>query len=462
MRKMALVGDRQWVPLVTGGEVRRLDLDYAATAPCALQVRDAVDEILPWYGSVHRGDGFPSAVCTELQEACRESVRAFTGARPDDTVIFTRNTTDSLNLLAHALPEDGEVFGFATEHHANLLPWDRRTVHRLPVPDSPAHALELLDAALASAARAAGRGGGARLVTLAGASNVTGEVWPVAELAGVARRFGARTAVDAAQLAPHRPLDMAGWDVDYVAFSGHKLYAPYGAGALVGRPDWLDAAPPYLAGGGATRQVDLPAVDWAPSPQRHEAGSPNFLGNYALATACELLHAPLRSGLVVQEQRLAALLERELARIPGLTVHRMWDARHPKVGTVTFSVRGVASGLLSAALSAEHGIAVRTGRFCAHPLVKHLLGEGHADGAALRASIGAGITEQDISDFAWALARLVERGPAWSYRRDGARFVPDPDPRPMPALSHGARVQLRAAERRAEAPLAPVGAACGG
>ncbi|MFJ9415343.1 aminotransferase class V-fold PLP-dependent enzyme [Streptomyces sp. NPDC101227] len=460
MEKLTLVGDRQWVPLVTGGEVRRLDLDYAATAPCAAQVRDAVDEILPWYGSVHRGDGFPSAVCTELQEACRESVRAFAGARPDDTVIFTRNTTDSLNLLAHALPADCEVFGFATEHHANLLPWERRAVHRLPVPEGPAHALALLDAALASAAP--GGGGGSRLVTVAGASNVTGEVWPVAELARVARRYGARIAVDAAQLAAHRPLDMSGWDVDYVAFSGHKLYAPYGAGALVGRPDWLDAAAPYLAGGGATRHVDLQTVDWAPSPQRHEAGSPNFLGNYALATACELLHASLRSGLVEEEERLTALLERELAGIPGLRVHRMWDERHPRVGTVTFTVRGHEPGLLSAALSAEHGIAVRTGRFCAHPLVKHLLGDGQDGGNAVRVSIGAGITEQDISDFTWALAGLVERGPAWSYRAEGARFVPDPDPRPMPELSHGARVRLRAAERRERSVRTPVGAACGG
>ncbi|MGW1198636.1 aminotransferase class V-fold PLP-dependent enzyme [Streptomyces sp. NPDC002536] len=462
MGKLAMVGDRQWVPLVTGGEVRRLDLDYAATAPCATRVRAAVDEILPWYGSVHRGDGFPSTVCTELQEACRESVRAFTGARPDDTVIFTRNTTDSLNLLAHALPEECEVFGFATEHHANLLPWERRTVHRLPVPDSPEHALALLDAALAAATRSGGRAGGSRLVAIAGASNVTGELWPVAELARVARRYGARTVVDAAQLAPHRPVDMSGWDVDYVAFSGHKLYAPYGAGVLVGRSDWLDSAAPYLAGGGATRHVDLPTVAWAPSPQRHEAGSPNFLGNYALATACELLYDPLRSGLVEEEQRLTALLERELARIPGLHLYRMWDERHPKVGTVTFSVQGWEPGLLSAALSAEYGIAVRTGRFCAHPLVKHLLGNSHGSGSALRASIGAGITEQSISDFAWALARLVERGPAWTYRADGERFVPDPDPRPMPTLNHGAQVRLRAVERRAEAPRVPVGAGCGG
>src|SRR5262249_53971201 len=152
-------------------------------------------------------------------------------------------------LLARSLPEPTSVVLFDTEHHAALLPWRGPWVRRLQTPPSTDQAIVALDAALTMAPS------GPRLVVVTGASNVTGEPWPIAELAEVARRHNARVALDAAQLAPHRPIDIQAWDVDYVALSGHKLYAPFGAGALIGRGDWLQAAEPYLAGGGATQQV---------------------------------------------------------------------------------------------------------------------------------------------------------------------------------------------------------------
>jgi selenocysteine lyase/cysteine desulfurase len=247
---LRVVGASAPVPVTGGTTVPYANLDYAASAPCLEAVRDALDTALPYYSSVHRGAGYASQVTTDRYERARETVRAFVGAWQRDAVVFTRNTTDAMNLLAHALPRGTTVVVFDSEHHASLLPWQRgHRVVRLPAPDSPTAAVTAAGEALRAAPS------GPRLLVVTAASNVTGELWPVAELARVAREHGARIAVDAAQFVPHRPFDMAAADVDYVAFSGHKLYAPFGAGCLVGRADWLRAAEPYLLGGGATDGV---------------------------------------------------------------------------------------------------------------------------------------------------------------------------------------------------------------
>ena len=227
---LPVVGGDLAVPLVTGERVRYVNLDCAASAPCLRAVHEAVTGLLPWYSSVHRGAGFASAVMTEAYGAAREIIAAHVGAGPDDQVVFTRNTTDSLNLLASALPEDTTVVCFASEHHANLLPWRRGRFVQLPIPPSPEVALARVEDALRTLTSRH------RLLAVTGASNVTGEIWPVAELAALAHRYGARIAVDAAQLAPHRAVDMAALGVDYLALSGHKLYAPFGAGVLARIP----------------------------------------------------------------------------------------------------------------------------------------------------------------------------------------------------------------------------------
>ncbi len=238
-----------------------INLDYAATAPCLKAAADAVNELLPWYGSVHRGAGALSQRCTLEYERARQTVGDFVGARPDDHVVFTRNTTDSLNLLAHALPRGTTVVTFASEHHANLLPWPNPV--RLPVPASRAEAVRSLALALAEIRR---QGDCPVLVSVTGASNVTGELWPVRELADIAHRFRARIAVDAAQLAPHVPVSLE--HIDYLALSGHKLYAPFGIGVLAGRADWLDDAIPLTKGGGATARVGDATHDihWTTGP----------------------------------------------------------------------------------------------------------------------------------------------------------------------------------------------------
>jgi selenocysteine lyase/cysteine desulfurase len=391
-------------------------------------VREAVDAALPWYASVHRGAGYASQVTTRLFERCRGSVRRFLGARPDDAVLFTRNTTDSLNLLAHALPAGSTVVVFETEHHASLLPWSDHRVLRLPAPASPADAVTAVTDALRACPT------GPRLVCVTGASNVTGELWPVADLARAAHANGARIVLDAAQLAPHAALDVTALDVDYVAFSGHKLYAPFGAGVLVGRPDWLAAADPYLRGGGATREVGAEHVVWADLPERQEAGTPNVLGAVALAAACDALAAADRHQLAAEEAALLERLRRGLARIPGVRELALFDPDHPRVGIVAFTVDGWDCGKLAAALSAEYGIGVRDGLFCAHPFVRHLTGIANSGcaGTAARASIGLGTTAEQVDRLVEAVGRLVRSGARWEYHRVDGRFQPTPDPRPWP------------------------------
>ncbi|MGC4787053.1 aminotransferase class V-fold PLP-dependent enzyme [Micromonospora sp. DT178] len=413
-------------PLDVLGVPGQVNLDYAATAPCARAAADAVAELLPWYASVHRGAGALSRRCTLAYERARQTVGDFLGARADDHVVFTRNTTDALNLLARALPAGTTVVTFGGEHHANLLPWPRGSV-RLPVPEEPAGAVRALDAALGELRRPDARGpsGPARpgagqgppvLVAVTAASNVTGERWPVAELARVARRHGARIAVDAAQLAPHAPVDVAALDVDYLALSGHKLYAPFGTGVLVGRADWLDAAPPYLAGGGATSHVGAATHDvrWATGPARHEAGTPNLLGAVALAAVCAALADADRAALHDAEQALLTRLRAGFAALPHVLELRMFGPAAPRVGIVSFVVAGRDSAEVAAELAATYGIGVRDGLFCAHPLARRLLGEAAARSGrrdlpptALRASIGLGSTTGHVDRLLAALAALA-------------------------------------------------------
>jgi selenocysteine lyase/cysteine desulfurase len=312
-----------------------------------------------------------------------------------------------MNLLSHALPRGTTVVVFESEHHASLLPWQRgNRVVRLPAPDSPAAAVAAAGEALGSAPS------GPRLLVVTAASNVTGELWPVTELARVARAHGARIAVDAAQLVPHRPFDMAALDVDYVAFSGHKLYAPFGAGCLVGRADWLRAAEPYLLGGGATAGVG-DHVTWTADPQqRHEAGTPNVLGVVALAAACEALTD--WDALIAEEEGLLDRLRTGLTAIPGVRELSLWGGATPRVGIVSFVVEGRDSRAVATALSDRYGIGVRDGKFCAHPFMRRLLGEGSGgcdsgDGTALRASFGIGTTREHIDRLLTALRRLSLR-----------------------------------------------------
>ncbi|GAA2210355.1 aminotransferase class V-fold PLP-dependent enzyme [Nonomuraea monospora] len=404
----AVLGADLEVPVKGGRLVGYANLDYAASAPCLEPVSAAVAAALPAYSSVHRGAGYASQLTTARYEQARHTVRAFVGARPDDAVIFTRNTTDATNLLAGCLPAGTTTVVFDTEHHASLLPWPEAV--RLAPPAFPGEAVRAADEALAAI-------DGPKLLVVTAASNVTGELWPIAALAHIAHRHGARILVDAAQLVPHRKLNLTALDLDYVAFSGHKLYAPFGAGVLIGRRDWLAEGKPYLAGGGAVRSVGVAeeGTEWHDDPEpRHEAGTPNVLGAIALAAACDALTATGWTELVAEEERLIARLRSGLAAIAGVRELSLWGDDHPRVGIVSFTVAGYTAREVAEALSGEYGIGVRDGKFCAHPFVRHLLGS--ADGgceddtaSAVRASIGIGSTQEHVDRLIEAVRDLVSR-----------------------------------------------------
>lgn len=436
---LPVVGHDLQAPLIHGGSIRYANLDYAASAPALAEVAAHLNEVLPYYASVHRGAGFASQVSTSLYENARLIVADFVNARPDDTVIFTRNTTDSLNLLAGCVASilarkgrvagnantHGEVLYLDIEHHANLLPWQALPHRSVVAAGSIAATLARVETAL--------RAGNVLLLAVTGASNVTGEVLPVAELAALAHRYGARIVVDAAQLAPHRRIDVSASGIDYLAFSGHKLYAPFGAGVLLGRSDWLDDGAPHLAGGGAVKEVRLESTRWTQGPARHEAGSPNVLGAATLAKAAGILGALDTQQWAQHEAVLRAHVIAGLQALPGATVHSIFsDAQsYPhcsSIGVVNFSLTGYDSGLVAAYLAAEHGVGVRDGKFCAHPLLNRL---GLASGS-LRASFGVGSSLADVQRLIEGVTALLRDGLGSDYVVDTGRWVPVNDHRNYP------------------------------
>jgi selenocysteine lyase/cysteine desulfurase len=422
----AVVGAVLRVPTLTG-EVDYANLDHAASTPALTAVKAAVDTALQTYSSVHRGNGYASRITTAWYEQAREEVARFVGARADDLVVFTRNTTDGMNLLARCLPRGTEVFVFETEHHSTLLPWQGVhgvAVTTLPVPSSVEHALDDLETALVVS------GARHRLVVVAGASNVTGEIWPVNEVVALARRYRARVAVDAAQLAPHRAIDLSASGVDYVAFSGHKLYAPFGTGVLAGRADWLDQGQPYLRGGGATQRVTTTGATWVSGAARHEGGSPNVIGAIAVAAACATISAR-REAIETHEAALLARLRTGLDALPGVDTWSIFGDDHDRVAVLPFTIERFDSSLVSAILSAEHGIGVRDGKFCAHILVDELLEDpwGDVPATAVRVSIGLANTEEHVDRLVAAVAQLAAHGPSRRYTRTAEGWVAEDDDR---------------------------------
>lgn len=422
-----LIGADLEVPVVPSGTRRLVHLDHAASAQPLRAVIDAVNAFLPWYASVHRGAGFPSTVSGDALDDARRRVARFVGARDDDVVVWTRNTTDALNLLSRSLPPDTTVVTLDLEHHANLLPWRGHTAVHVDTPPQRSAIPDVVDGVLAAVTT------GHALVSVTGASNVTGELLPIADIAAVAHRHGARIVVDAAQLAAHRRVDIAAADVDYVVFSGHKLYAPFGAGALVGRADWLDRGPAYLAGGGAVRNVTVADVEWLSAPARHEGGTPNVVGAVAIAAACAALEA---IGLDEVAAHDAALIDRLLGGLATLDhdVRPLSLFGTPGEAGIVALAFDQPTDLIAAALSAEHAIATRDGAFCAHPLMRRLndVDDDHPAPSALRLSVGLGTTSDDIDTFVDALDLLLTRGSVATYALAGGRLAPNPDPRPRP------------------------------
>jgi cysteine desulfurase / selenocysteine lyase len=371
-----VVGADCAVPPACGSLRRCINLDNAASTPALQAVLQAVVDFMPWYASVHRGAGYKSQLATQRFEQARATIAAFFAADARDQVIFGKNSTEAINKLSYrlALAPHDLVLVSQLEHHSNDLPWRARArVMRIRADANGAldeeHAAHLLR-------QHAGR---VRLLAVTGGSNVTGHMPRVHRLAALAHAAGARILVDAAQLAAHRRVVMGALDdpqhIDYLALSGHKMYAPFGVGALIGRRDTFEQGEPEMRGGGTIRFVSDDAVAWAAAPDRDEAGSPNVVGAIALAAAMDELERLGMDAIAAHEARLVARALQGLAGVPGLQLYGDADPRRAaqRLGVIPFNLQPLSHALLAAALSAEHGIGVRNGCFCAHPYVTHLL-----------------------------------------------------------------------------------------
>jgi len=376
-----IVGINQEVPLLDGSHVTYVNLDNAASTPALTYVKEKMDEAQVYYSSVHRGSGFKSLLSTQLYEEAREIVRDFVGAdRQRDVVIFCKNTTEALNILAHRFPfQPGDmVLTTAMEHHSNDLPWRARA--------QVIHAGVNLDGSLDMddfSAKLKHYAGKIKLVAVTGASNVSGFMNPLHDIAEMAHQNGAKIVADCAQLLPHRKVDMQPFEsprhLDFIAFSAHKVYAPLGSGALVGPAEFFNQGDPDYVGGGTVEIVTLDEVTWTSAPERDEAGSPNVIGAIGLAASLKYLSRVGMDAIAAHEADLTRYALSKLLALKGITLYGSTDLGYVdrRVGVIPFQVDGVPHGKAAAILSFEGGIGVRNGCFCAHPYILHLLKVDH-------------------------------------------------------------------------------------
>jgi selenocysteine lyase/cysteine desulfurase len=382
-------------PTLNGGMKRYINFDNAASTPALKDVGDAVNQFLIYYSSVHRGTGFKSQLSTHIYERTRQIMLDFVGANPDShTCIFGKNTTEALNKLARRFPFNARrdiILTSGMEHHSNDLPWRgaSRVVHVGLTPDGRLDEDDY-DAKLAA------YGDQVALVAITGASNVTGYINPYHRLAEKAHAVGAQFALDAAQLAPHRRVDMKSLEdpghLDYVAISAHKMYAPFGTGVLIGRLDTFQNGNPDQVGGGTVSIVTLEDVLWADAPERDEAGSPNVIGAVALAASLRRLTEIGMEEVARHEAELTYHLLTRLPDVPGIEIYGDSLAKNAsqRLGVVPFNIKGLSHFLVAAILGNEFGIGVRNGCFCAHPYLLHLLGLSREKANKVRSQIVSG------------------------------------------------------------------------
>ncbi len=376
-------------------------LDNAATTQKPLQVLDAMrEEYLNVNANVHRGVHYLSQQATELHEAARETVRQFINARKTEEVVFTRGTTEAINLVAATFCQSqmqagDEVLVTDMEHHSNIVPWQLQAAQRgivvrhLPITDDGR--LVCCDDIAAHLTERT------KLVSIAHVSNVLGTVNPVRRIIEAAHEKGIPVLVDAAQSAPHMPIDVQQLDCDFLAFSGHKMYGPTGIGVLYGKEEWLDRLPPYQGGGEMIDRVSWEKTTFERLPFKFEAGTPDYVATHGLATAINYLRSVGLDAIEAHEQKLATYCREQLQTIEGITIYG-----NAPSGPISFNVGNI-HHLDIGTLLDRLGIAVRTGHHCAQPLMTRLGIQG-----TVRASFALYNTKEEIDLFVAGLRRVVQ------------------------------------------------------
>ncbi len=386
---------RDAFPLLAGGDLAYLD--SAASAQKPKVVLDGMRQFYETsYANIHRAVYPLSEAATEAYESARARVAGFLGAPSPDSIVFTRNATEAINLAANSfggarLKQGDRILVTMLEHHANIVPWqllrDRLGLELLVAPIDGAGDLDLdaLDRLLAQ---------GPKLAAITAASNALGTRTPVKEIARRAHDAGAFVVIDAAQAAPHMAIDVADWDCDFLAFTGHKLYGPDGIGVLYGKPDLLAAMPPWQGGGDMIRTVSFAATEYADPPHRFEAGTPPIGPAVGLAAAIDFIAAIGWNRIEAHDKSLTRYALDRLREIPGI---RPVGAGRERIGIVSFTLDGVHPHDVGSLLGTR-GVCVRTGHHCAQPLMDHLGLPG-----TVRASFGIHNDAADIDRLAEAL-----------------------------------------------------------
>ena len=409
------------IKLSDGAYVTPICFDNGATTPPFKCVNKEIMKHMQMYGSIGRGKGPKSEYSTRVYEKCREYIKQYFNIAGDNkyTVIFTKNTTEGMNLLANTLINSkcDKVLTTRMEHHANDLPW-RYTSNVIYVDvdkEGKVNIGDIEDALI-------NHKGEIKYVTITGASNVTGYVNPINDIARVAHKYGAKIIVDAAQLAPHREINMKGTgnndSIDFLALSAHKMYAPYGSGVVIGLTEDLKNKEPFLKGGGAVDLVFDYDIYWSEPPSKFEAGTPNYLGAIALYTAMNKLK---EIGFDKIQEHEELLKNRLLDGLEGMNRIVLYGTRESdRLGVVPFNIDGINYENVAVRLSYIRGIGVRQGAFCAHTYVRRLLGISDEEAQALlsrdckaagmiRASFGLYNTCQEVDEFLDTLDFMISR-----------------------------------------------------
>ncbi len=377
-------------------------LDNAATTQKPRQVVEAMtEEYYNVNANVHRGVHFLSQQATDLHEAARETVRRFLGARSTSEIIFTRGTTESINLVASCfgqamMREGDEVLVTEMEHHSNIVSWQLLQqrqgirIRVLPITDEGELILDNLDSYFNDRTR---------IVSLTHVSNVLGTVNPVKEVIRVAHAHGVPVLVDGAQSTPHFPVDVRDLDCDFFAFSGHKIYGPTGIGVLYGKEEWLERIPPYMGGGEMIKTVSFEKTTFNDLPYKFEAGTPDYVASTGLARALDYVSTVGFDAIEAHEKDLTAYAMERMLEIPEMKIYGPRDvARHDAV--ISFQV-GDIHHLDMGTLLDRLGIAVRTGHHCAEPLMRRLGIEG-----TCRASFALYNTRAEVDSLVAAIRRI--------------------------------------------------------
>ena len=374
-------------------------LDNGATTQKPRQVVESItDEYYSVNANVHRGVHFLSQQATNLHEASRETVRKFINARSISEIVFTRGTTESINLVASTfadsqMKEGDEVIVSVMEHHSNIVSWQLQAARKgivlkvIPMNDRGELLLDEYEKLFSTRTR---------LVSVAHVSNVLGTINPVKEMIATAHAHGVPVLIDGAQSIPHMPIDVQDLDADFYVFSGHKVYGPTGIGVLYGKETWLDKLPPYQGGGEMIKNVSFEHTTFNELPFKFEAGTPDYIGSTALAKALDYVSAIGMDKIAAYEHELTVYAMNRLKEIPGMRI--FGEAEH-KGGVISFLVGNIHHFDMGTLLD-RLGIAVRTGHHCAEPLMHRMGIEG-----TVRASLGLYNTKEEID----ALAAGIER-----------------------------------------------------